>query len=67
MKSIYMETYEIIGENAVAAADYINEQEIRMIAGGAGNAYFSEDYRHNMKRFKEEAAKLFSVAYREMF
>lgn len=67
MKSIYMENYEIIGENAAAAADYINEQESRMTSIGAGNAYFSEDYRHNMKRFKAEAAKLFNVTYKEMF
>lgn len=35
MKRILMDTYEIFGENAEAAADYINEQESRMISAGA--------------------------------
>ena len=52
MKRILMDTYEIFGENAEAAADYINEQESRMISAGAANEYFSEDYHENMKRFK---------------
>lgn len=43
MKRILMDTYEIFGENAEAAADYINEQESRMISAGAANEYFSED------------------------
>lgn len=67
MKSIYMETYEIIGENAEAAADYINEQESRMISCGAGNAYFSEDYNDNMKRVKAEAAEKFGVTFKNLF
>lgn len=67
MKSIYMETYEIIGENAEAAADYINAQESRMIRDGAANAYFSEDYHENMERFKRTAAEKFGVTFKNLF
>ncbi len=67
MKTVFMDTYEIIGEKAGAAADYINEQESRMISVGAGNAYFGEDYCDNMKRFKAEAVKKFGVEIRSLF
>lgn len=67
MKRILMDTYEIFGENAEAAADYINEQESRMISAGAANEYFSEDYHENMKRFKAEAAKKFGVTFKSLF
>lgn len=67
MKSILMDTYEIFGDNAEAAADYINEQESRMISCGAGNGYFSEDYVDNLNRFKRDAAEKFNVSYRNIF
>ena len=67
MKTILMDTYKILGENAEAAADYINNQESRMISAGAGNAYFSEDYRENMKRFKSEATERFGVTFENLF
>lgn len=67
MKTVLMDTYKIIGENADAAADYINEQESRMISAGAGNAFFSEDYYANMKRFKDEAAEKFGVEIQSLF
>lgn len=67
MKEIYMDTYRIIGENAQAAADYINDQESRMISAGAGNAYFSEDYEENMKSFKVAAAEKFGVTFKNMW
>lgn len=67
MKTVFMETYKIIGENADAAADYINEQESCMISAGAGNDYFSEDYYANMKRFKGDAAKKFGVEIQSLF
>ena len=60
-------SYEIFGENAEAAADYINEQESRMISAGAANEYFSEDYHENMKRFKAEAAEKFGVTFKSLF
>lgn len=61
MTEILMDTYRITGENAKAAADYINEQESRMISVGAGNPYFSDDYFWNMERFKSVAAEKFGV------
>lgn len=64
MKEIYMDGYRIIGENAQAAADYINEQESRMISAGAGNAYFSADYLANLKKFKSDAAEKYGVTYK---
>lgn len=64
MKEVMMDMYVIVGENAEAAADYINEQESRMISAGAGNAYFEQDYAENINRFKAEAAKLYGVTYR---
>lgn len=67
MKTVLMDTYKIIGENADAAADYINGQESRMISAGAGNDYFSEDYYANMKRFKGDAAKKFGVEIQSLF
>lgn len=67
MTTIFMDTYKIIGENARAAADYINEQEARMIEWGAGNRYFEEDYYPNMERFKAEAAEKFGVVYERLF
>lgn len=67
MKTILMDTYKILGENAEAAADYINEQESRMISVGAGNEYFSEDYYENMKRFKNEATEKFGVTFENLF
>lgn len=67
MKRILMDTYEIFGKNAEAAADYINDQESRMISAGAANEYFSEDYHENMKRFKAEAAEKFGVTFKSLF
>lgn len=67
MKTILMDTYKILGENAEAAADYINDQESRMISAGAANEYFSEDYHKNMKRFKAEAAEKFGVTFKSLF
>ena len=67
MKTILMDTYKILGENAEAAADYINDQESRMISAGAANEYFSEDYYENMKRFKAEAAEKFGVTFKSLF
>ena len=67
MKIILMDAYKILGENAEAAADYINDQESRMISVGATNEYFSEDYHENMNRFKAEAAKKFGVAFENLF
>lgn len=64
MKELWMDAYRIIGENAEAAADYINDQESRMISAGAGNAYFSDDYNCNIDRFKAEAAKKYGVTYK---
>lgn len=62
-----MDTYKILGENAEAAADYINDQESRMISAGAANEYFSEDYHENMKRFKTETAEKFGVTFKSLF
>ena len=67
MKTILMDTYKILGENAEAAADYINDQESRMISAGAANEYFSEDYHENMTRFKAEAAEKFGVTFKSLF
>lgn len=67
MKEILMDTYTIIGENAEAAADYINEQEASMISGGAGNPYFEDDYSANMERFKRAAAEKYGVTYKNIF
>lgn len=67
MKTILMDTYKILGENAEAAADYINDQESRMISAGAANEYFSEDYHENIKRFKAEAAEKFRVTFKSLF
>lgn len=67
MKTILMDTYKILGENAEAAADYINDQESRMISAGAANKYFSEDYHENIKRFKAEAAEKFGVTFKSLF
>ena len=57
MKTILMDTYKIVGKNAEDAADYINDQESRMISVGAANEYFSEDYHENMNRFKAERSE----------
>lgn len=67
MKTILMDTYKILGENAEAAADYINDQESRMISAGAANEYFSEDYHENIKRFKAEDAEKFRVTFKSLF
>lgn len=67
MKTILMNTYKIVGKNAEDAADYINDQESRMISVGAANEYFSEDYHENMNRFKAEAAKKFGVTFENLF
>lgn len=67
MKTILMDTYKIMGENAEAAADYINDQESRMISIGAANEYFSEDYHENMNRFKAEATEKFGVTIKNLF
>lgn len=67
MKTILMDTYKIIGKNAEDAADYINDQESRMISAGAANEYFSEDYHENMNRFKAEAAEKFGVTFENLF
>lgn len=67
MKTILMDTYKILGENAEAAADYINDQESRMISAGAANEYFSEDYHENIKRFKAKAAEKFGVTFKSLF
>ena len=67
MKTIFMDAYKILGENAEAAADYINDQESRMISAGAANEYFSEDYHENMNRFKDEAAEKFGVTFENLF
>lgn len=67
MKTILMDTYKIVGKNAEDAADYINDQESRMISVGAANEYFSEDYHENMNRFKAEAAKKFGVTFENLF
>lgn len=67
MKEILMDTYSIIGANAEAAADYINNQESRMISAGASNAYFSDDYSANIERFKRDAAEKFGVTYKNIW
>lgn len=67
MKTILMDTYKIMGENAEAAADYINDQESRMISVGAANEHFSEDYHENMNRFKAEATEKFGVTIENLF
>ena len=67
MKTIFMDAYKILGENAEAAADYIKDQESRMISAGAASEYFSEDYHENMNRFKAEAAKKFGVTFENLF
>ena len=67
MKTIFMDAYKILGENAEAAADYINDQESRMISAGAANEYFSEDYHENKNRFKSEAAEKFGVTFENLF
>nr|DAE43872.1 MAG TPA: hypothetical protein [Caudoviricetes sp.] len=67
MKTILMDTYKIMGENAEAAADYINDQESRMISIGVANKYFSEDYHENMNRFKAEATEKFGVTIENLF
>lgn len=67
MNEILMDTYRIIGDNAEAAADYINSQESRMISAGAGNPYFSEDYNDNLERFKAAAAEKFGVTYKNIW
>lgn len=67
MKTILMDTYKIVGKNAEDAADYINDQESRMISVGAANEYFSEDYHENMNRFKAEAAEKFGVTFDNLF
>ena len=66
MKTILMETYKIIGKNAESAADYINDQESRMISIGAANEHFNEDYHENMNRFKAEAAKKYGVTIEKL-
>lgn len=67
MNEILMDTYRIIGDNAEAAADYINDQESRMISAGAGNPYFSEDYNDNLEHFKAAAAEKFGVIYKNIW
>lgn len=67
MKTILMDTYYIIGENAEAAADYINEQESRMTSCGAANPYFDEDYSANLSRFKRDASEKFGVMYKNIW
>ncbi len=67
MKTILMDTYKIVGKNAEDDADYINDQESRMISVGAANEYFSEDYHENMNRFKAEAAEKFGVTFENLF
>lgn len=67
MKTILMDTYKIVGKNAEDAADYINDQESRMISVGAANEYFSEDYHENMNRFKAEADEKFGVTFENLF
>lgn len=67
MKEILMDYYKIIGEKAEEAADYINNQESRMIQDGAANEHFSEDYHENMNRFKTEAAEKFGVTIEKLF
>lgn len=67
MKTILMDTYKIVGKNAEDAADYINDQESRMISVGAANEYFSEDYHENMNRFKAEDAEKFGVTFENLF
>ncbi len=67
MKTILMDAYKIVGKNAEDAADYINDQESRMISVGAANEYFSEDYHENMNRFKAEAAEKFGVTFENLF
>ena len=66
MKCILMDTYKIIGENAEAAADYINDQESRMIFAGAGNKYFCDDYVYNIQRFKDAATKKIGVTFKSL-
>ena len=67
MKSIFFGLYEISGEKCEEAADYINEQESRMIRSGFANEYFSEDYEANMRKFREDAAEKFGVTFKFIF
>lgn len=64
MKTILFGFYEISGEKCNEAADYVNEQESRMIQCGSANEYFDEDYEANMRRFREEAAEKFGVTFK---
>lgn len=64
MYTINMDDYIIIGQNAKQAADYINDQESRMISAGSANPYFEEDYYYNMERFKRTAAEKYGVTYK---
>lgn len=64
MKTILFGFYEISGEKCEEAADYVNEQESRMIQYGFANEYFSEDYEANMRKFRADAAEKFGVTFK---
>lgn len=67
METVRMEYYDIIGEHANEAADYINSRESEMIRCGIANDHFPEDYAKALNDTKSRAAKIFGVTYKNWF
>ena len=63
MKKIAMDSYYIIGENADKAAEVIDNYESEMVARGAANYYFSDDYYDCMESARKMAAEKFGVTF----
>lgn len=60
--SVSMGSYCVVGENARAAADYIDAQEARLLEVHGGQ--FFDNYEANMSKIRDEAAEQFGVSYR---